>query len=104
MTILIATLLACGPSPDTFAEDFPVAYCDYSAACLTGEAGAQGSGLCMDAVDLVIGELSGDPDCDYQRDAARDCMDMLELGECSEAADMLDVCSDVYQGGGCSLL
>lgn len=103
MTILL-TLLACGPSPDTFAEDFPAAYCDYSATCLTGDSQAEGSGLCVDAVAIVVDELTEDVDCEYDRGVAGDCMALLEAGECSESDDMLDVCEDVYTGDGCSLL
>ena len=108
LPLLLAPLVACGVSEDTFEEEFSTSVCETFVSCLD-EGGDSGfSFVFFETVDECVGfyELAfalGTAECDYDKKAAKECLAEIEGATCDEVMsdEMPSACDDVYTGDAC---
>ena len=94
----VVTLAACGYSEDRFNDDLTEAWCEHLVEC----------DLTEDTIDECIAEAGDEDtsdfaDCDFDSQAARDCVQAVQGLECPDTGEfsMLPaVCGDVYTNCG----
>ncbi|MFT4974709.1 MAG: hypothetical protein ACI8S6_000592, partial [Myxococcota bacterium] len=102
--LAITFLLAgCKPSYEDFAETFPDEICSWADTCTNVPDPAEDAYDCEGEVLDGVESLNGDDACEYDADAAKACLELLEIAECEDEAALYGDCGDVFTGDDCEL-
>jgi hypothetical protein len=100
---LFALLAACGLSRDNFFDKFNGAVCEWTMECdeEDGDVVWDDQNECEEHYPIVIHESDYDnyDDCDFDKDAAKDCLDAVRNLGCDltkELSDHPEVCDKVW--------
>ncbi len=100
--VFLPLLVACGVSRDKFATQFPEKFCALEMEC-SSSGSDSGFSLfetqedCEGFVGLFVA-LSAD--CDYDKAAAKACLDALDEATCDDDGFNSE-CDNVFTGGSC---
>jgi hypothetical protein len=100
---LSVLLPACGLSEDNFLDKFANKSCDLYFDCedeLEYDLKWDDKGECVEFFEGITQEQGDEADCEYDEDAAHDCLAAIDDMECSDLddGDSIPECEDVYTG------
>lgn len=108
MKRLVPVLLllgACGVSEEKFQEQYAEKACTLTMECSADESG----GFFFDSQEecesfFALALSLGTDGCDYDKKAAKDCLNALDEATCDNAGDELEsTCAEVYTGDECGM-
>lgn len=96
----LLTLVACGDlDEEDFREEYTEIACQKAFECDAEEMqafGIENEAECEAFLSAFWGDTS---ECDYDEDAAKDCIEAIEEFECEdESSEAPSACADVYSG------
>lgn len=101
LTWVLAGLGGCAYTAEEFQADADAAVCEWKVECFEGTDTSSSDG--EEAVDacLMEAEASWDEpgeECDYDQDAAKDCVEQLGYLDCSQYGDveLPEVCDEIW--------
>ena len=102
VALLLPLLTACGLSRDKFEEQFPEKLCTLEMECM---ADGSDSGFSLfdtqqDCEAFVGLFIAMSADCDYDKKAAKSCLDALDEATCDDDGSNSE-CDNVFTGGSC---
>ena len=99
--MLLALILAgCAIDDTTFADEFPVAACDYAADC---GATLGSEDMCETTMGELVDGMLADETCAYDAGQARQCIRELTADTCDERTAVYYECKRVFVGDDCEL-
>jgi hypothetical protein len=103
--LLLSSLIAtgCGLDEDKFLDKFANKTCDIYFECedeLEYELKWDDKGECVEFFEGITQPQGDEADCEYDEDAAHDCLAAIDELECNDLddTDTIPECDDVYTG------